>query len=265
MSTTARTLVTGGTGQLGQTLLPKLREESHEVLATSRSPPTDDEVEWRRIDLADGTGIRDALTDVDVVIHTASAPLGDTETVDVDGTNRLLDAAADASVSNFVYISIVGIEDIPYSYYEHKLTAERAVEASDIPSTILRATQFHSFVHDMLGLVARLPIWPLATKMQLQPIDTGAVADRLVEHATPEPSGRLEPIGGSEVRTAGELAKAYREARGKRRPIIPLPIPGKTFSAFRDGKAICPDHAVGTVTWEDWLEIEYEGGLSRQR
>jgi uncharacterized protein YbjT (DUF2867 family) len=262
MSTTTRTLVTGGTGRLGQTLLPRLREEGHEVLATSRSPPTDDEAKWRRMDIADGIGIREALRNVDVVIHTASAPLGDTEVVDVDGTNRLLDAAADADVSNFVYISIAGIEDIPYSYYEHKLTAERAVEASDVPSTVLRATQFHSFVYDILRMVARLPIWPLATKMQLQPIDTGAVADRLVEHATPEPSGRLEPIGGPEIRTAGELARAYRDVRGAWRPIVPLPIPGKAFGAFREGKATCPDHAIGTVTWEEWLETTYEGTAS---
>ncbi|EMA54635.1 SDR family oxidoreductase [Halococcus salifodinae] len=258
MSTTARTLVTGGTGRLGQTLLPRLREAGHKVRATSRSPPTDDETEWRRMNLADGIGIRDALTDVDVVIHTASAPLGDAEAVDVDGTTRLLDAAADAGVSNFVYISIVGIEDIPYSYYEHKLTAERAVEASDVPSTVLRATQFHSFVHDVLGMIARLPIWPLATKMQLQPIDTGVVADRLVEHATPEPSGRLDPIGGPEIRTAGELARAYRDVRGTWRPIVRVPVPGTVFSAFRDGKATCPDHAIGTVTWEEWLETTYE-------
>lgn len=257
MSTTTRTLVTGGTGRLGQTLLPRLREAGHEVRATSRSPPTDDEVEWRRMDLADEIGIRDALTDIDVVIHTASAPLGDAEAVDVDGTNRLLDAAADAGVSNFVYISIVGIEDIPYSYYEYKLTAERAVETSNIPSTILRATQFHSFVHEMLGMVARLPIWPLSTKMKLQPIDTDVVADRLVEYAIPEPSGRLDPIGGPEVRTTEELARAFRGVRGTWRPIVPLPIPGKTFSAFRDGKATCPDHAIGTVTWEEWLETTY--------
>lgn len=261
MSTTTRTLVTGGTGRLGQTLLPRLREAGHEVRATSRSPPTD-EGEWQQMDLTDGTGIREALTDVDVVIHTASAPLGDAEAVDVGGTNQLLDAAADAGVSNFVYISIVGIEDIPYSYYKHKLTAERAVGASDVPSTVLRATQFHSFVHDVLGMVARLPIWPLATKMKLQPIDTGVVADRLVENATSEPSGRLDPIGGPEIRTAGEIARAYRNARGKRRPIVRVPIPGKAFSAFRDGKATCLDHAVGTVTWEEWLDTTYEETVS---
>lgn len=259
MGATTRTLVTGGTGTLGQTLLPRLRESNHEVIATSRSPPTGDEIEWRRMNLAEGTGIRESLSGVDIVVHTASSPLGDSEAVDVDGTKRLLDAAADAGVSNFVYISIVGIEDIPYSYYEHKLTAERAVEESDVPSTVLRSTQFHPFVHDTLEMVARLPIWPLPTKMKLQPIDTGVVADRLVEHATPEPSGRLDPVGGPEVRSVGELASAYRDLNGKRRPIVRLPIPGEVCSAFRDGAATCPDRDVGTMTWEEWLETKYWG------
>jgi uncharacterized protein YbjT (DUF2867 family) len=259
MTTTVRTLVTGATGTLGQTLLPRLQETGHDIRATSRSPPMDDEVEWISMDLTDETSIRDAVTDIDVIIHTASAPLGDSESVDVDGTTQLLTAAADASVSNFVYISIVGIEDIPYSYYEHKLTAERAVAESEVPSTILRSTQFHSFVHDMLGKVARLPIWPLPTKLKLQPIDTGVVADRLVTHATTDPSGRLEPIGGPEVQSLGELARAYRNARGAWQPIVRLPIPGTVFSALRDGKATCPDHAVGTVTWQDWLETTGDG------
>jgi uncharacterized protein YbjT (DUF2867 family) len=209
------------------------------------------------MDLADGTGIREAVQDVDVVVHTASAPLGDTEAVDVHGTRRLLDAAEDADVENFVYISIVGIEEIPYSYYEYKLTAERAVEASDVPETILRATQFHPFVHEMLGLVARLPIWLLPTRMQIQPVDTGVVADRLVEHATRDASGRLGPVGGPAVRTVGDLATAYREARGSWRPIVRVPIPTTVFERFREGHATCPDFAVGTVTWEEWLQQAY--------
>lgn len=259
MSTPIRTLVTGGTGTLGSALLPRLREAGYDVRATSRSPPSDDEVEWVAMDLADGTGIREAVADVDVVVHTASSARGDTEAVDVDGTDRLLEAAADAGVSNVVYVSIVGIDDIPYSYYQHKLTAERAVEASDVPSTVLRSTQFHPFLQEVLGAVARLPVWPFPTKMKFQPIDVDAVADRLVEHATPESSGRLKPIGGPEVRTLGELASAYRDARGTWRPIVRVPVPGAVFSAFRDGAATCPDRAVGSVTWEEWLESEYEG------
>lgn len=257
MSSSVRTLVTGGTGTLGQALLPQLQARGHEVRATSRSPPTDDEVTWSRMDLATGDGIRAAVADVDVVVHTASSPLGDTEAVDVEGTTRLLEAAADAGVANVVYVSIVGIEDIPYSYYEHKLAAERAVVESEVPSTVLRSTQFHSFVHEILETVGRLPVWPLPTRMRLQPVDVEVVADRLAEHATPEPSGRLDPIGGPEVRSLGELARAYREANSRWRPIVRLPIPGRVVGSFRDGKATCPEHATDSPTWEAWLDATY--------
>lgn len=49
--------------------------------------------------------------------------------------------------------------------------------------------------------------------MQLQPVDEGEVADTLVEHATAEPSGRLEPMGGPEVHRVGELPRTFRNVR----------------------------------------------------
>jgi len=36
-----RTLLTGATGRLGDRLRPRLREAGHDVVAASRSPPTD--------------------------------------------------------------------------------------------------------------------------------------------------------------------------------------------------------------------------------
>jgi len=267
----ARVLVTGATGTLGSALRPSLLANGHTVRAASRSPPagTDEvhgeheesrrDVEWVELDLVDGTGIESALANVDVVVHAATAPTGDSEAVDVDGTERLLDAAEDAGVSNFVYPSIVGIDEIPYSYYEHKLAAEQAVESSEVPHTVVRATQFHEFVDELLGMVARSPVWPLPTKFRIQPVAVEEVADVLVEHATPDASGRLEPVGGPEVRSLGELARAYREARGLRRAIVRLPLPGGMATAFRAGHATCPDRAVGTVTWEKWLAERYGG------
>lgn len=248
-----RTVVTGGTGTLGQALRPRLLDAGHDVRATSRSPPADDAVEWVEMDLLDGTGIETAVADADVVIHAATAPQGDSEAVDVAGTERLLNAADDAGVSNFLYVSIVGVDEIPFSYYEHKLTAERAVESSVVPSTIVRATQFHQFLTDLLGSVSRLPVWPLPTKFRLQPIDAGEAADALVEHATPDPKGRVPVVGGPEVLTLGEIVTSYRETRGPWRPIVRLPVPGSVASGFRGGDATRPERDVGTVTWEDWL------------
>ncbi|WP_049941774.1 SDR family oxidoreductase [Haloterrigena turkmenica] len=261
---TRRTLLTGATGTLGRALRPRLRDAGHDVVAASRSPPSTDraDVEWVRTDFAAETGIRDAVSDVDVVVHAATAPRGDTESVDVRGTERLLVAAADAGVSNFVYVSIVGVDEIPYSYYEHKLTAERIVAESPVPSTIVRATQFHSFVHDILETIARVPIWPLPTGIRLQPIDVGEAAAAIADYATPEAAGRAPDVGGPEILTVRELAETYREVRGLRRPIVRLPLPGEVAAGFRSGAACCPDRTVGTTTWGTWLESAHRDRLA---
>lgn len=255
----SRTLVTGATGTLGTALRARFANSGHRIRAASRSPPDVPEwtSDWAELDLVNGSGLDAALDDVDVLIHAATAPQGDTEAVDVQGTKRLLEAAEAAGVDHFLYPSIVGIDEIPFSYYEHKLSAERAVENSDVPSTILRATQFHEFVADLLGQVERLPVWPLPTKMQIQPIAVGDVADVIVDQATHTPSGRIDPVGGPEVHSLRDVALAYRNARDLRRPIVRLPIPGATMSAFRTGHATCPEHKVGTVSWEEWLENRF--------
>ncbi|NUB89580.1 NAD(P)H-binding protein [Haloterrigena sp. SYSU A121-1] len=258
-----RVLLTGATGTLGTALRPRLCDAGREVVAASRSPPTDGgtDVEWTALDLVDGTGIRDAVADVDAVVHAATAPQGDTEAVDVRGTERLLEAAADAGVSNVVYVSIVGVDEIPYSYYEHKLAAERAVEESPVPSTIVRATQFHSFVHDIFETIARVPIWPLPTGIRLQPIDVGEAAAAIADRATPDAAGRVPDVGGPEMLTVRDLAETYREVRRLRRPIVRLPLPGSVAAGFRSGAACCPDRTVGTTTWETWLESAHRDRL----
>lgn len=262
-----RVLVTGATGTLGSALRPRLVAAGRKVRAASRSPPDDESgerraVEWVELDLVSGEGVAAAVADVDAVVHCASAPTGDTEAVDVEGTKRLLAAADEAGVSNFVYPSIVGVEAIPYSYYEHKLAAERAVEASEVDETVLRATQFHEFVHFVLDTAATLPVWFLPTKFQVQPVAAADVADAIVEHATPSASGRVPDVGGPEVHTLGELAKSYRAARGSWRPILRLPVPGGVARGFRAGHNTCPDRTVGTVTWEAWLAERYGEGTT---
>jgi uncharacterized protein YbjT (DUF2867 family) len=265
-----RTLVTGATGRLGSAVCPRLAAAGHEVVAASRSPPEDAEsdpgddgvTEWVELDLADGTGVETAVAGVDVVVHAASAQTGDTEAVDVAGTERLARAAADAGVENLVYPSIVGVDEIPYAYYEAKLAAEKRLGDSDVDATIIRATQFHSFVHWLVDTAATLPVWFLPTAFRVQPVAATEVADAVVERATPEASGRVDPVGGPEVLSLGEMARAYRDARGLWRPIVRVPVPGSVAAGYRAGHNTCPDRAVGTVTWEAWLAERYGGPTS---
>jgi len=254
-----RVLVTGATGTLGSALRSRLLAAGHDVRAATLSASEErtrndvNTCEWVELDLVSGAGIDAAVDGVDVVVHCATAPTGDAQAVDVGGTRRLLAAAEDAGVSNVVYPSIVGVEAIPYSYYESKLAAEEAVEESDVPHTILRATQFHEFVHFLLEGIAKLPVWFLPTNFKVQPVAAGDVADALVEYATPGASGRVPNVGGPVIHTLGGLAKSYREARRSLRPIVRVPIPGTVARGFRAGHNTCPDRAVGTVTWREWL------------
>jgi uncharacterized protein YbjT (DUF2867 family) len=211
--------------------------------------------------LANGTGLDAAVDGVDVIVHAASNPARQTEEVDVRGTERVLRAAHTAGVRHLIYVSIAGIDHIPFSYYQHKLAAEEVVTAGPVPWTIVRATQFHSFLDSILDGLARLPLlMPLPPSLQFQPVATGEVAAQLAKVVHGGPAGRLPDIGGPEVHTLGELARIWLEIRDRRRLLVPLPLPGKVANAFRKGYATVPERKVGQITWEAWLRRESRMG-----
>ncbi|WP_238454487.1 hypothetical protein [Micromonospora sp. ATA51] len=51
-----------------------------------------------------------------------------------------------------------------------------------------------------------------------------------------------------------ELARGYLRARGKRRPMLPVRMPGRAGRAYRAGENLTLDGAdVGARTWEAFL------------
>ncbi len=127
------------------------------------------------------------------------------------------------------------------------------IEHASIPWTILRATQFHEFVLKLIQFLDRFPVTIMPKGFLLQPIAAREVAERLVELAVSAPKGRVPDVGGPEVLTAAELARAYFKAIGQRRRIVEVPIPGKIAQAFRKGAQLCPDQNYGKITWEEFL------------
>ena len=268
-----RILVTGGRGHLGRELVPRLQQAGHTVRIMSRGQPAavptppqpalvaagpaptsapTPPLEWATAALATGEGLTAAVADVDAVIHAASSPIK-ARAVDVDGTRRLLDAARAAGVAHFVYVSIVGVDRHPWDYYQQKYAAERLLEAGGVPYSILRATQFHYFVDLLLQTLGRLPVLFVPAGFQFQPVDIGEVADRLLAAVADGPGGRLPDFGGPEVRRVEDLARSWARSRGRRGPIVPVPLPGASAAAFRQGVHTCPDHATGKITWEEYL------------
>jgi uncharacterized protein YbjT (DUF2867 family) len=192
----------------------------------------------------------------DVIIHAASN-VQNTQAIDVDGTRRLLEHARQAKVGHIVYVSIVGIDRIPFGYYQHKLAAENLIKNGGVPWSILRATQFHPFLDLLLQTAMRLPIVPLPTDFQFQVIDPSEVAQRLVESADAGPAGHLPDIGGPEILRLGDMAKAWLAVQRRRKLVVPLWLPGKVANGFRQGYNTTPEGRYGRITWAEWLQAHY--------
>jgi uncharacterized protein YbjT (DUF2867 family) len=248
-------LVTGASGHLGSLLVPRLVADGHQVRTFSRTAPTAPALAGASActgDLTDGVGLREALEGVDTVVHCASDPRRPDG--EVRCTTNLIEAITDSRQDvHVVYISIVGLDAIPWSYYRAKHDAEKAVESAHVSWTIQRATQFHSFLDTMLGQLARSPVMTVPLGFSFQPVATREVAERLLEHVDRGPAGRAEDFGGPEVLSARDLAHTWLEAREKRRPLVTLPVPGKLGRAFRRGDNLCREGLLGRTTWQQFL------------
>jgi uncharacterized protein YbjT (DUF2867 family) len=115
-------------------------------------------------------------------------------------------------------------------------------------------TQFHDLVLMALHLLDRLPVvMPIPRGFRLQPMNVEEAAIRLVELSLAGPAGRVPDVGGPEVLTSTELARAYLEASGRSKRLVGVPLPGKAARAVRGGAQLCPDKRYGTVRWEEFL------------
>jgi uncharacterized protein YbjT (DUF2867 family) len=247
---TSPILLTGGTGTLGGHVVPLLRGAGHDVRILSRGLHEAGEgVEYVRGDLREGDGLEAAVDGVGTVLHLAGAPKGDAE-----ATGNLVRAASDAGVQHLVYISVIGADRVPLGWFRSKLAAEQALAESGLPWTTLRAAQFHDLTLSLLEKMAKLPVVPVPGGLRLQPVDSGDVAARLVELTLGRPAGLVPALAGPSVYGLGDLARSYLQARGKRRPQLPIRMPGKAGRAYRAGENLATDGAdLGKRTWEEFL------------
>ena len=257
-----RALVTGGTGTLGRLVVPRLRAAGLEVRVLSRKAPAApvEDVEYATGDLATGAGIEAAVAGLDVIVHCAGSSKND------DAKTRTLVAAVRRAAKqpppHLVYISVVGADQVPvrsavdramFGYFASKRAAELVVSESGLPWTTLRATQFHELLLMVARALAKLPVLPSPAGFRFQPVAAADVADRLTELALGGPAGLVPDIGGPKTYPLPDILRGYLRAVGKRRPMVPVWLPGKAARAVRGGAILTPGQAAGKQTWEDFL------------
>ncbi|MBX6724149.1 MAG: NAD(P)H-binding protein, partial [Dactylosporangium sp.] len=218
-----RVLVIGGTGVVGRPTALELIRRGHSVAVLSRrgngAPPG---AEAFTGDITTDAGLKRALVGVDCVVDCANVTTTSRKVaVDyfTDTTRRLGRLGRAAGVSHHVVVSIVGIDDVPYGYYEGKVAQERAALAGPVPASVLRATQFHEFAGQMLNRVRLGPL-SLVPDMLVQPIAAAEVAVALADVVEAGPAGRVPDVAGPRQEWLPDLARRLVRHTGQRRAVV---------------------------------------------
>lgn len=243
-----RIVVAGGTGRIGRLLVQQLTRQGHETVSLSRG---------EGVDLLRGTGLVERLAGADAVVDASSLPatsVAEAEAAFTATTQNLLEAENSAGVRHHIVLSIAALDSVRGNpHYFGKRAQERAALAGSIPSTIVRATQFHDFPA-MIAERAVIDGEALVPPLRLQPIAPSDVAATLADVATAPPARGTVVIAGPRTEDAVDMAVRTFAARG-----IALPV-----RATWNGAALGPEFAgdvllpgegaqLAPTTFDEWL------------
>jgi nucleoside-diphosphate-sugar epimerase/predicted dehydrogenase len=284
----ARVLVTGATGFVGGQLVSSLAARGTHVRAAARIMSRgrlSANVVWLPFELRSRDDLRRAVAGVDTVFHCAAlvgAPGSpqEFEAINSDGSIRLLEAAREAGVSTFIYLSSIGVygihrnrvldERAPYDsraaerglYTQTKLAADQAVlrwsEQNPRPRVVvLRPGTIY-------GVGAPLPVGRLVLfASDSRPVVAGSrritmslthvanVIDAMIASASAQvPTGSIFNIVDSSELTQGAVAATLSELTdGRIQPtFVPYPIAWGLMLAI-DGMSVLRGRGAGTARY----------------
>lgn len=215
-----RIVVIGGTGVLGSKVVDKLRQHRHDAVAASPSTG---------VNTLTGAGLADALRGAGVVVDVSNSPSFDDDPVMeffTTSTTNLVAAAKAAGVGHYVAVSIVGCDQLPESgYLRAKVAQENLIEESELPYSIVRATQFAEFTDAIaasmtVGDEVRVP------DALIQPIAAGDLAAEVARVAEGKPLGGIENVGGPDKISFEQMAPDVLARQGQTKSVVVDPEVG---------------------------------------
>lgn len=250
-----RIAIAGATGRIGALTAAVLEQDGHRVVPISRA---------EGVNVHTGVGLPEALAGVDAVIDvincTATSKQENVAFFST-ATNNLLAAEREAGVAHHVALSIAGVQRVQgNAHYAGKRAQEAAIEAGQVPYTIVPATQFHDFAEMIAGWtetdgVAVLP--PLL----IQPTAPADVAQVLARVATGAPRGRHVDIAGPDPQDLVDMARRTLAVRGRSIDLVPSWHSG-IFGVEMAGDVLlaAADAEITPTSFDAWLAAEAEGG-----
>ncbi len=253
----ARVFLTGATGFVGSHVLPALLSAGHSVTALVRSDAratallartaaSPGKLETRIGTVNDRASLDAAMVGCDSVVHLVALPRdwndgADLERVNAVGTATVVAAAEAAGITRFIHLGALGVQERPELHYaSSKARGEGFVRASTLDWTILKPSLIWGDRDGFFNIVAALvkipaPAVPVPGngKSRFQPVWVGDVARAIVQ-VLDTPKGSIKAsfeLGGPRYWTYSEITQEVARALGKRRIIIPMPVPLITLVA----------------------------------
>jgi uncharacterized protein YbjT (DUF2867 family) len=240
--------VIGGTGLIGSKAAPMLRQGGHEVVAGSPKSG---------INSITGEGLTEAMAGAQVVIDLTNSPSFEDRAVlaffETSGRNLLAVEAA-AGVQHHVALSIVGTDRTPDNgYFRAKVAQEHLIEASGIPYTINRSTQFLEFLGGIAAASTDGNIVRLSPGL-FQPIAADDVAAIVAEVALAAPRNGIVEIAGPERAPCNAIVARYLKAVGDPREVVRDPE-ARYFGGRVEERSLVPlgEARLGRIGLDEWL------------
>ena len=251
MNAQRRFAVAGGTGRVGRHVVDALEAAGHEVVVMSRSTG---------IDVITGDGLADALAGVEAIVDTSTQPTPDEAAATEffkTSTRNLMTAGTAAGVQRMVVVSIVSADRFGGGYGAAVVEHERLAMAGPIPATVLRATQFHEFVPELMewgrrGDVIQVP------EMRTQLI-AAQTADQELAAMALDPGiepGTIREVAGPREERLVEVARLLADRRGESARVEEVRDPrDPAGEAYASGALLPgPDVKRAGPTFAEWLE-----------
>ncbi|MCC7466014.1 MAG: SDR family oxidoreductase [Saprospiraceae bacterium] len=248
-----KVLVIGGTGTLGKVLVGQLASKGYIVRVLARKPQKaaflpQDGIEVVPGDLLDKGSLLEACQGMEGVVSAAHSMLGRgryaSEQVDVAGQKALIDAAREAGVPYFVFLSVVGAApDHKVDFWRSKWQIEQYLIQSGLAYNIIRATAFMEVhIREMLGKSilknGKVMIFGKGDKATnfVSVKDVARLILHCFEH--PEHHNRIFEIGGRDNISRLDIINRYSQKLGK--PVLATHMPNGVLRVL--SKVIRPFH-----------------------
>lgn len=246
-------VVIGGSGLIGKKVVQRLRQKGHEVVAASPSVG---------VNAVTGEGLAEALAGARVVVDVSNPPSFDDKvsmTFFQTAGRNLRAAETAAGVTHHAALSVVGTERLQVmGYFRAKLAQEDLVKASEIPYTIVRATQFFEFTSAIAQSATTGQSIRLSPALY-QPIASDDVADALADVVLGSPVNGTIEIAGPDRAPITEFVELFLSATHDPRTIVADWHAGY-FGIEVNDQSLTPGDKprLGAIHFGDWLNLSMQ-------